>query len=396
MAIQFPFNARALRVEQPLGVYFVTVLPAELLLTVCFSDRLRVAHQTENTYTLDGNQREIDIKRLKSIGEFISRRDSAFPNSIILAANSRPVDSLVEENAGPRWSVSESKEGTYTLTIPTEEKLAAIIDGQHRLFSFSFAIPERLEMPLVCSVFFDLNKPFQAQLFATINSTQKPVDRSQTYELFGYNISEESEQYWSPDKLAVFIARKLNTDPSSPVKGRIAIAPEGDLTFAGDAKSPSWHVSMATVVDGIIRLISSNPKQDANELFDRPTPKSRESLRNSGRKDRSPFREIYLKGQDSALYSIVANFLSAAKAVFWDRAKPGSFIVKTVGIQALFDLLRDLAPEVEASRQASVSYFTERMSPGEMIDFSADEFRNASGGGRSAIRRAIRLSLKLD
>jgi hypothetical protein len=46
-------------------------------------------------------------------------------------------------------------------------------------------------MSLVCSVYFDLPRPFQAQLFATINSTQKRVDRSLTYELFGYNIVEE-------------------------------------------------------------------------------------------------------------------------------------------------------------------------------------------------------------
>jgi DNA phosphorothioation-associated DGQHR protein 1 len=396
MTMTFPFSAPALRVEQPMGVYFVAVLPAELLLTVCFSDRLRIAHRTESSYTLEGNQRQLDEKRLRTIGDFISRSDSAFPNSIILAANSRAEDGLVEEQNAPRWSVSEKHDdGTYTITIPTGEKLAAIIDGQHRLFSFAFAIPKRLEMSLVCSIFFDLNKPFQAQLFATINSTQKPVDRSQTYELFGYNILEESESYWSPDKLAVFLARKLNTDEASPIKGRIAIAPEGDLTFGEDAKAPGWHVSMATVVDGILRLFSSNPKQDANELLDSAAAKKRASLAESKRKDRSPLRDLYLRENDKVIYSIVTNFLTAAKDVFWDKAETGSFIVKTVGIQALFDILRDLAPEIQANKQANVSYFVTRLSPAGIIDFSSPGFRNASGGGRSAIRRAIKDALRL-
>jgi hypothetical protein len=47
-------------------------------------------------------------------------------------------------------------------------------------------------MQLICSIFFELPKPYQAQLFATINSTQKPVDKSLTYELFGYNSATTS------------------------------------------------------------------------------------------------------------------------------------------------------------------------------------------------------------
>jgi hypothetical protein len=58
-----------------------------------------------------------------------------------------------------------------------------------------------------------------------LNSTQKRVDKSLTYELFGYNISEEKEEYWTPDKLAVFLTRKLNTEENSPLSGRILIAP---------------------------------------------------------------------------------------------------------------------------------------------------------------------------
>jgi DGQHR domain-containing protein len=74
--------------------------------------------------------------------------------------------------------ISQGPDGCYTLEIPTPAKLGAIVDGQHRLFAFvQTKEPARLNMELLCSIYLDLPKPFQAQLFATINLTQKPVDK---------------------------------------------------------------------------------------------------------------------------------------------------------------------------------------------------------------------------
>ena len=124
-------------------------------------------------------------------------------------------------------------------------------------------------MPLICSVFLDLPKPFQAQLFATINSTQKAVDRSLTFELFGYNVEDESPDRWTPDKLAVFLTRKLGTESSSPLRGRITVAPKRDVGLEQLAAATDWRVSTAVMVDGILRLISANPKRDANPSYSR-------------------------------------------------------------------------------------------------------------------------------
>jgi DNA phosphorothioation-associated DGQHR protein 1 len=393
--IIFPLTVPALRVDQPMGVYYVTVLPAQVLLKLCFSDRLRIAGQTDSSYSLEGNQRRLDEKRLRTIADYIDRTDSAFPNSIILAANSRSDDNLIEEEGPQRWTVSENGSGIHVISIPTEAKLAAIIDGQHRLGAFEFADPKNLAMPLVCSIFFDLNKPFQAQLFATINSTQKPVDRSLTYELFGYNILEEPESSWSPDKLAVFLSRKLNTDIDSPLRSRIAIAPEGDLKLSDERYDQQWHVSMATVVDGIVKLYSTNPKSDANELLKTMPPLERSSLRNTRPNDRSPLRPLYLENNDLVVYSIVKNFLSACKVTFWERATPGSFIVKTVGIQAMFDVLRRLAPDILVTKMATTDHFLKTLQPAENIDFSEDQFKNASGSGRGMIKNAILEALNM-
>ena len=83
----------------------------------------------------------------------------------------------------------------------------------------------------------------------TGHSTQKPVDRSLTYELFGYNVSDEPEEYWTPDKLAVFLARKLGTQSSSPLKGKIAVSPKRDEALVALGQQAAWKVSTAVVVD---------------------------------------------------------------------------------------------------------------------------------------------------
>lgn len=276
--ITFPLEVRALRVEQPIGVYYVAILQARVLLEVAFSDVLSARlREGEDYYDLDGTQRLMNPKRLQMIADYINRPDAAFPNSIILAANFRKEDGLIEDDdfeieegqreaAGRSWSVDQQDDGCCILRIPTKEKLAAIIDGQHRLFAFVSARPQRLDMNLICSIFIDLPKPYQAQLFATINSTQKPVDKSLTYELFGYNIEEEDEKFWSPDKLAVFLARKLSTDEKSPLKGRIVIAPKKDDALAKMSAGALWKVSTAVVVEGIMRLTAPSPKRSRRTL----------------------------------------------------------------------------------------------------------------------------------
>ena len=393
--VSFPYTASALKVAQPLGAFYVTVLPAELLLETCFSDQLRAFRSAGAGYELEGTQRGIKVERLRAIADYIDRYDSAFPNSIILAANLKEEDGTIEEDDGTRWTITENQGcDSYTLLIPSAKKLAAIIDGQHRLFAFKFAASSRLDMQLICSIFLDLPKPFQAQLFATINSTQKPVDKSLTYELFGYNIAEESEQYWSPDKLAVFLARKLNAESDSPLKNRVIVAPLNDFLVEVSSHEVPWKVSMATVVEGILRLISNNPKRDTNELLT-PRPNERKVLQRITPRDKSALRNEYISGNDQLIYLTVRNFLAASDQVFWRRATDESFIIKTTGIQALFDILRKLVPKALDSKDVSAQFFLDLLAGASNIDFANETFRKPSGTGRIEIRRAIESAIGL-
>jgi DNA phosphorothioation-associated DGQHR protein 1 len=403
--VTYPYETPALRIEQPIGIFYVAILPAELLLQVAASDVMSATLNANGVgYALTGTQRLIQDTRLNQIADYIDRVDAAFPNSIILAANYNKelgldqdeTEDIQEEEADDpatsrperSWSVVQRSDGCFQLIIPSADRLAAIIDGQHRLFAFAKADPrQRLGMQLLCAIFLDLPKPFQAQLFATINSTQKPVDRSLTYELFGYNVSDEPELYWTPDKLAVYLTRKLGTEEGSPLQGRIAVAPKRDEALQALATHAQWRVSTAVVVDGILRLVSSNPKRDANEMRT-PETRPRSSLK-TGARDKSPLRDVFIEGNDTLIYTFVSNYLRACAGLLWQPARQGSYILKTVGVQALFDILRKLALSALEAKDLRVAFFENKLRPAADLDFADERFRVPAGSGRSLIRKTI-------
>lgn len=398
--IKYPFKAPAFLVTQPLGKFFAARLPARLLLDTCYSDRMKAVRSANGDgYSLEGGQRELQEPRLRHIAEYIDTYESAFPNSIIIAPNVREDDGSLEEDDRVRWRVAIGKDGCAELIVPTAQKLAPIIDGQHRLFAYRYAMEERLDTDLVCSVFLDLPKSYQAFLFATINSTQKPVSKSQTYDLFGYNLDDEPAHSWSPDKLSVSLARKLNTQSESPYKERILIAAESDFLLGKEDvvdKEKWWAVSMATVVEGISRLISSNPRSDSIALLQRsPRDRDRAILRDERPGDLSPMRSVYLAGNDKVIHHAVLNFSKAADGVFWSRARRGSFITKTVGHQALFDILRRMAMSAVQTKNVSLAFFEKQLASAGRIDFAAPAFVNASGSGRVKIRKALEIGTGL-
>lgn len=382
------FTTPAIAVEQEVGTFFAAAIPANILLDVCFSDEVKAIRSVEDGYSLDGSQRMLDPKRLREIGKFLETSEAGFPNAVILAANFRSSDGMIEQDESTRWSVEMSENGCWSLSIPTDASLAAIIDGQHRIFGFTEADEEVRNMPVLCSIFLDLPKPFQAYLFATINSTQKQVNRSLTYELFGYNIEEEPSNEWSPDKLAVFLSRRLNTDESSPFEHRILVTPQNDISLSRAAarEEGKWMVSMATIVDGILALISTNPKRDALNMRKKGGNHTRKALD----EDNSPLREIYREGNDQLLYTLVKNYFSAVFEIVGQtsvNARADHPLTKTIGIQAAFDILRrELAETALTEKKVSKAYFLEKMAGLRRIDFEKN-FELSSGAARTSMRQ---------
>jgi len=380
------FSCPALRVRQNLGEFFLAVVPARILLRVCYSHRLKAVEKDGGGYRLEGSQRAINRERLKSISDYIESPQAAFPNSIILAANYAEESNDLIDGEDSRWSISGEGD-LVTLLMPAPLKAAAIIDGQHRLFGFEGVGEVFLDMPLVCAIYFDLPKAYQAWLFATINANQKPVDRSQTYELFGYSVEEEAPESWTPEKLAVFLARKLNSDADSAFCKHIRVPAENSALFVDS--EIDWSVSLATVVDGILRLISSNPKDDATKMFDsNGVGHPRRSKLDVGSRNVPPLRRYFIETNDTITYKSVVNFFGAVQLMLWRNTKPRSFIVKTVGIQALFDVLKLILPAALESKDISKDAFVALFRPALEIDFS-DDFFQASGTGRTRIRNTL-------
>lgn len=381
----FPLRIPALKVKQPLGDFFVVSLPARVVRQVTFLDPTRIERvdKVKFFYSLLGAQRVASSARAKKIAKYINTIEAAFPNSIILSANYINEGEL-QEDTSKRWSVEDKGNGTFELVIPTSSPMASVIDGQHRMLGFDHCDEARKDMELVCSVYVDLPHAYQAYLFATININQRKVDKSLAYEQFGYNLDDEAASEWSPDKLAVFLARKLNLKSDSPLFGHIRIAPIDDkdalqAIFPGG----TWQISTAAVVEGIMRLISTNPKNDRETLHAQNSLSRKRSILSA---DKAPWREMYLKGEDAKIFEMLEAFFSSAATHLFVNASGQSYINKTIGIQALFDLLAFLGKpkDVTALKTRANEIFTAL----ELVDFS-NPFYQASGKGRVRVKYTL-------
>lgn len=380
-------SRKCIKVVQPFGSFFIVKMKASELLTLTFVDTFRLEEGK-----LKGNQRELNDQRKKEIKKYIESVDCGFPNSIILAANYDERGFICDDDE-LRWSFNKvsPENNIYDLNIPQNAPLSAIIDGQHRISGFRDVDLERFDMELVCSIYEELPSSLQAFLFATINSTQKSVSRSLAYQLFGYELLDEEFSSWSPDKLAISFYKKLNSDSNSPFVNHIK-------SIDTDTKKKEWKVSVAAIVDSILRLISSNPKNDKYLLHKVKIKKRYRSILDY---DNSPLRALYLNCRDDVLYEIIINYFKSAMEKIPSWGDSGSAINKTIGIQGLFDALKYYInrlfsdglslKEIDFSEEYFKSFF-EKVSS---INFKNDFFLKFSGVGKNRVRNVILLKNSL-
>lgn len=372
-----------IRVDQPLAPFVVAMIPSDILLETCYSIPATMDDEA-SLLSVSGSQRVMKDQRLREIARYLESEDAAVPNTIILGANY--TRDGVPTDSSKRWQLEDTGlDNVFSLLIPRGEETASIIDGQHRLLAFREA--NRI-MHLPCSVYLDLPIAYHAFVFATINFNQQRVDRSLAYQLFGASLDEEPTVAWSPEKVAVFLARKLDADRDSPFFGELRLG----LEDVRERERTRRMISLATVVDGILSLVTTNPKRDRDFLAMRKIKeRNRESL-DEGDGRRTPLRSLYREGNDLGIFQVCRNFFGAAKQLFWDQQDERSYIGKTVGVQALFDLLGLLLGErrielTDARKRA----FVEVLEP-VSVDFS-DSFFQASGTGRTRIRNVLLLCM---
>ena len=165
------------------------------------------------------------------------------PNSIILAVN---VD-LDESDV-----VHTGKNGMATIALPRSENSAVILDGQHRVAAFRYLDKEARDAYEVLVAFL-VGIPFyqQAELFAIINGTQKRVNRSIIYDLFGYapiggdNEDRLYEGLMAISRFCSHVTRILNRVAESPWQSKINMRGPGD----------EGVISQAAVVEYLSALV---------------------------------------------------------------------------------------------------------------------------------------------
>ena len=100
-----------------------------------------------------------------------------------------------------------------------------------------------------------------------------------------------------------------------------------------------------------------------------------------------PLRQFYLDANDKGIYDLLCNYFSAVKATVWAGAGQGSYLFKTVGVQALFDVLKELLSDLPiTASNFSIKSLSATLQPCSNLDPQGDKYQ-ASGIGRSEIVR---------
>lgn len=389
------FKYKVIEVNQPLGTFYVFKISAFDLRQLVDTEPYFLTLEN-NKFQNEGIQRRFNEDRGKEIAKFLKSTESALPNSIIIAGNTKDFS---EEN---QWKIVKETVNNCIedyLVIPELKINGAVIDGQHRLFSFKhLSNDEQKKYELLCTLYLDLPNPYQAYIFATINMNQRKVDKSLAYELYGYDLNDEEANKWSPEKLAVFLTRKLNTDEQSVFKGHILLAANNDeiLVKLSGSNSLDWSISTAALVEGILSLITNNAKRDRDELqMIYENERTRSILQNI--KTTAPLRKYYIEGNDLLIYTILINFFKASYEALYNL---NSILFKTVGIQVQFIVLKKILQKLEEDRDVSIDYFSERIDEyftkviNQNIDFN-DSFFQLSGVGKTRMKNVLLIGMQL-
>lgn len=143
------------------------------------------------------------------------------------------------------------------------------------------------------------------------------------------------------------------------------------------------------MVEGIVRLYSSNPLRDRYEIH-KKTILSKERSVLEKFPDNSPLRKAYIEGHDRKIYDIIFDFFNSVDLILWIPASKESRITTTVGILAMFDILK----EILMTQGPEVGKFDPYISLLESIDFSNQIFKT-SGAARSQIKNLFRYKFYL-
>lgn len=311
-----------LEVDQPIGRFYVGVMSARDLLDVSYTD-MRAIESDLDQYV--GIQRTLSTKRVKEIAEFIKSIDATFPTSVVLAVRGDCAE-LIQKNGATRLRIFEGADGDEGKKVLLGAT-ASILDGQHRVEGLKES--GRLDdFQVLVSIFVDADIADQAYIFATVNLAQTKVNKSLVYDLLDYAKAR------SPQKSAHDIAVALDRYEKSPffkIIKRLGAATPGRT---GET------LAQATVVNGILPLISKKPEQDRYKLA-----KGRRVAADDTSYEETPLRHLWVADKDGDIAQILLQYFLAIKETWpqaWDSREKGQILARTNGFRAFIRLFKNI------------------------------------------------------
>ncbi|WP_053073520.1 DGQHR domain-containing protein [Enterobacter quasiroggenkampii] len=355
---------KALKVSQPIGEFYFGKIKAKDLVNITYSDVRRMA-DSESRQLDDyiGIQRPLIESRVRQINSYISGVDSSFPNSIIIAMNS---DNVSWNESNGDFIISPNEDGDLS-------KLAKILDGQHRIAGFDDSnttfindIGDVSDFELLITIFVDADISTQANVFSTVNLAQTKVNKSLVYDLESLAYSR------SPEKTCHDIAVLLNKEKDGPFEKRIKRLGVATPNISNET------LTQAAFVENLMKLITFDAKSDRNYFLAKHKGgkiAKEYSLEKTDDKSliKYPLRQSFLSDKDFIIATNVSNFFNSVRSLWpnaWDKSNKQSSLNKTIGLIALFRVLRDI-----------LSYMNERYDIDSTRVLSTDDYYQILDGG---------------
>jgi len=348
-----------IEVCQPIGKFYVGKITWQNLLDISYSDIRRI--QKEELGTIDsylGIQRELSNNRLKEISKYVSYSDATFPSSIVLS-----IKSIDKETDEPNILNYDNSSGL--LTLVKSDKIAQIIDGQHRVFGIqkfienNNAFNETFVFDLIVTLFIDIDPDEESMIFSTINKAQTKVNKSLVYDLF------DLAKTRSPQRTSHNIVKLLDEKDGSPLYGMIK-----RLGVADDVNRET--ITQATLVESILNYIS----KDGEEMKDRDIlMRGKELELISGKElERRFFRNWFIEEKDAQIAKLLWDYFLAIKKRWPNAWENKSILVKSTGIIAFMKFLSPIVNFLGVEKNINFDEFKKIL---DSIEINDEDFNTS-------------------
>lgn len=322
-----------LKVTQPLGTFYLAIVPHNVLREITYFDVRRMLKEREfETYL--GIQRPLSGKRVEEIQKYLATADACFPTNVILSVPARCVafegNTIVLRNDP---NPDGEQEPIYYRNI------AKVLDGQHRIEGLDGFSQKTFDVP-VC-IFVDIDVADEAYLFSTINLAQTKVKKSLVYDLY------ELAHSRSPQKTAHNVTVVLDRTTGSPFHQRIKRLGSATPGRLGET------ITQATFVECLIPHISADPVIDRDAYM----RKRKIAIPSADECRKHVLRLFFVESKDQEIVDLLWEYFEAVQRRWptaWSSSAAGMMLNRTNGIKAL---MRFFGPA-----------YNHLAGPGEMVD----------------------------